>query len=237
MTEVVLTAQTRTDFGKNANRRLRRTGRIPGVVYGTEAPALAVTINPVRVREILRSETGTNTLCSLELDGKEDAKTKLLIHDVQYDPVSDEMLHVDLTRISMEKEVRVSVPVQLVGTAKGVKMEGGILDFITRELEVMCLPVNIPDHIRIDVSELGIGDSMRVEGLPPSEDYRILTEPERPILVVAAPTEEKEEEAAVEAEAEVTEPELVSRKGKEAAEGEEEAESKGEPGKKNQGKE
>ena len=235
MADIVLTVQTRTDLGKNANRRLRRAGRIPGVVYGIGAPSLAVTIDPKRVWEVLHSETGANTLCSLELDGQKDANARLLIHDVQYDPVSDEMLHVDLTRIRMEKELRVDVPVQLVGTAKGVKMEGGILDFITRELEVTCLPTNIPDHIHIDVSELGIGDSIRVEDLPPTEGYRILTEPERPILVIAAPAEEKEEEAVTEAE--VTEPELVSHKGKEAAEGEEEAESKGGPDKKDQERE
>jgi large subunit ribosomal protein L25 len=236
MAEMILSVQTRTEVGKNANRRLRRAGRVPGVVYGSDAPALVVSIDPKRVKEILHSETGVNTLCSLELDGERDSKARLLIQEVQYDPVSDEMLHVDLTRISMEKEVRIQVPVQLVGTAKGVKLEGGILDFITRELEVTCMPANIPDHIRIDVSELGIGDSRRVEDLPVSESYRIDTEPERPILVIATPTEEKEEEA-VAAEPEVTEPELVSRKGKEAAEEEGEEPSADQSGKQEQEKE
>ncbi|MEE9217548.1 MAG: 50S ribosomal protein L25 [Acidobacteriota bacterium] len=221
MPEIVLLAERRTELGKNSNRRLRKRGKVPAVVYGAGAEPLSIAIDPKYLWQILRSQTGANTLFFLELDGKRDSKTHLLIHDVQYDPVTDHMLHVDLTRVSMEKEIRVHVPVKIVGTAKGVKMEAGILDFVTREVEILCLPANIPDHIQVDVSELEVGDSLRVEDLSGAEGCRILTEAERTVIVVAAPYEEKVEEVA-EAAAEITEPELVSRKDKEEAEGEEE---------------
>lgn len=213
--ETVLSVQTRQEQGKNANRRLRRRGMIPAVVYGGDQPPLPVALDPKSILQILHSQTGANTLFFLELDGKRDAKTRLIIHDVQYDPVSEHPLHVDLTRVRMEQEMRVKVPVQAVGISKGVKLQGGILDFITREIEVMCLPANIPDHIRIDVSELEIGDSIRVADLPQAEGYRIVSEPERPVVVVAAPVEEKVEAAAPAVE--ITEPEVI-KKGKEEPE-------------------
>lgn len=216
MPETVLTVETRHDRGKNASGRLRRRGLIPGVVYGADAPPLAVVLDPKRLMGILQSQAGANTLFFLELDGKRDAKTRLIVHEVQYDPVSEKPLHVDLTRVRMEQEMRVKVPVQVSGVAKGVKLQGGILDFITRELEVVCLPANIPDHIRIDVSELEIGDSLRVADLPPAGTYRIVTEAERPVVVVAAPVEEKVETAAPAAE--ITEPEVIKKGGKEEPE-------------------
>jgi large subunit ribosomal protein L25 len=213
MKEIVLSVESRQDLGKNGARRLRRSGRIPGIVYGAGQEPMAVGLDPKSLLAIMHSQTGANTLFFLELDGKRDSHTRLIIHDVQYDPVSDRPVHVDLSRVRMEQEMRVKVPVQVEGVAKGVKLEGGILDFITRDIEVMCLPANIPDHIRIDVSELGIGDSIKVAQLPKVEGYRILTEPERTVVVVAAPVEEKVEEAATAA-AEITEPEVI-KKGKE----------------------
>ena len=215
MKETVLSVESRKEFGTNASRRLRRAGRVPAVVYGAGEPPLSVSLDPRSLSAVLRSATGANTLCLLEIDGKRDSKTHMLIHAVQYDPISDRPVHVDLTRVSMTQELRVKVPVELLGTAKGVKLEGGILDFITREVEVLCLPADIPDHIRIDVSALGIGDSVRVADLPAGTGYRILSDPERPVAVVAAPVEEKVETAAPAAE--ITEPELI-RKGKEEPE-------------------
>jgi len=236
MKEIVLSVETRQEMGKNANRRLRQLGRIPAVVYGADAAPLSVSLDPKGLLQILHSQTGANTLFFLELDGKRDANTRLIIHDVQYDPVYDKPLHADLTRVRMEQEMRVKVPVQVTGVAKGVKLEGGILDFITREVEVMCLPANIPDHIRIDVTALEIGDSIRIADLPAATGYRIISDPERPVVVVAAPVEEKVE--AVAPAAEVTEPELIKAKGKEAPEeGEAAAPAPREGGKKEKEKE
>jgi large subunit ribosomal protein L25 len=212
MKETVLSVESRKEFGKNASRRLRRAGKVPAVVYGAGEPPLSVAVDPRSLKAVLSSATGANTLCLLELDGKRDGKTHMLIHDVQYDPITDRPVHLDLTRVSMTQERRVKVPVELLGTAKGVKLDGGILDFITREVEVVCLPADIPDHIRIDISGLGIGDSVRVADLPAGTAYRIVSEADRPVAVVAAPVEEKAEAAAPAAE--ITEPEVI-RKGKE----------------------
>ncbi len=234
MKEIVLTAHSRPELGKNANRRLRRQGMIPAVVYGADAPPLSVALDPKRLLHILHSQAGANTLFFLELDGQRDAKTRLIVHDVQYDPLNERPIHVDLARVRMEQEMRVKVPVQVVGTSKGVKLQGGILDFITRDIEVMCLPANIPDHIRIDVTELEIGDSLRVADLPAGEGYRIVSEPERPVVVVAAPVEEKVEAAAPAAE--ITEPEVI-KKGKEEPEEEAAAQPAREAGKKDKDKE
>jgi large subunit ribosomal protein L25 len=223
MKETVLAVESRKELGKNASRRLRREGKVPAVVYGAGEPPLSVAVDPRSLRAVLTSATGANTLCLLELDGKRDGKTHMLIHDVQYDPITDRPIHVDLTRVSMTQEIRVKVPVELLGTARGVKLDGGILDFITREVEVLCLPADIPDHIRIDVSDLGIGNAVRVADLPLGAGYRIVSEPDRPVAVVAAPVEEKAE-AAVPA-AEITEPELIRKGKEEPEEGAEEAPS------------
>src|SRR5215510_8434707 len=150
----VLEAHPRTPGTKNEARRVRREGKIPAVVYGAGKESLPITVDPRVVTRILNSETGHNSIFDLSLSGE---KTKAMIVDWQYEPIKGKLLHIDLKRIAMDKVLRVKVPIVLKGEAAGVKQEGGILEQILRELEVECLPADIPSHIDADVSELVFG--------------------------------------------------------------------------------
>ena len=213
-------AEPREDFGKNAARRLRRSGRIPGVLYGGGGPTISVAVDPGRVSQILNSQAGHNALFTLEIKGK--APARVMIRDWTTDPVDGRLLHVDLVRISKDTLLKVNVPVHVIGEPKGVKVQGGIFEFVTREIEVECLPDDIPDHVSADVTELMLGLNLRVADLPLGPKVKVLTDPTRVVAHVVAPKAEEEKPAEEAAEAAPAEPELI-RKGKaeeEGAEGE-----------------
>jgi large subunit ribosomal protein L25 len=209
----VLEAHPREAGTKNHARRVRREGKIPGVVYGAGKSAMPVTIDPRHVLRILRSESGHNTIFDLALDGE---RTKAMIVDWQYEPIKGNLLHIDLKRIAMDKALRVNVPIVLQGVPEGVKTEGGILEQILREVEIECLPGDIPGHIDVDVSHLTFGKVLRVSDLPHSAKLKFLTEENQPVAHVTSVKEEvvaTPEAAAADAAAAPAEPEVI-KKGK-----------------------
>jgi large subunit ribosomal protein L25 len=218
-----LEAQPREAGTKNQARRVRREGKIPGVVYGAGKDALSVSVDPRHVLRILRSDSGHNTIFDLALHGGE--KTKAMIVDWQYEPIKGHLLHIDLKRIAMDKALRVNVPIVLQGVPLGVKTEGGILEQIFREVEVECLPGDIPSHIDLDVSELTFGKVLRVSDLPQNPKVKILSDANQPVAHVTSVKEEvvvAPEVVAAEAGAAPAEPEVI-KKGKAEVEGEGEA--------------
>ena len=222
MKDLIVEVKPREQVGKNESRRLRRAGEMPAVVYGADKSPVPICVDPDRIVEILHSESGANTIFQLSLAGEE-RKRHVMIKDYQVDPVEGRLIHADFLRIQMDEVIEVNVPIQFSGEATGVKLDGGILDHVTREVAVSCLPGDIPEHITIDVTSLKIGDNLTVENLPSSDRYKILSDPGQTLVVCSAPA--KEEEAAVVVEEEVApgpgEPELI-KKGK-PAEGTEEA--------------
>src|SRR5579875_289898 len=215
-------AETRETFGKNASRRLRQTGRIPAVVYGGGGPTLSVAVDPKAIMRILRSEAGHNAIFTLQIPGK--APARVMLREWQWEPINGSLLHVDLVRIARDEKLRVRVPIRVTGEPQGVKIQGGVFEFILREVEVECLPDNIPEHITVDVTELTIGRQLRVSDLPVSASVKVLAEPGRVVAHVVAPKAEAAPAAeAVEAAAAgPAEPELI-RKRKPEEEGAEEA--------------
>lgn len=210
-------AEPRETFGKNASRRARRSGRVPGVVYGGGGPAIPVEIDPRQIRAVVHSEAGHNAIFTLEIRGK--APARVMLKDWQMDPIHGELLHVDLVRIARDAKLKVKVPIHVTGEPKGVKVQGGIFEFMLREVELECLPDDIPDFITVDVSELTIGRNLRVSDLPVGEKVRVVTDPARVVAhVIALKAEEEKPAEAVEAAA-PAEPEVI-RKGKAAEEGE-----------------
>jgi len=210
----VLEAQPREAGTKNHARRVRREGKIPAVVYGAGKDAMPVSVDPRHVLRILRSDTGHNSIFDLALDGSD--KTKAMIVDWQYEPIKGHLLHIDLKRIAMDKALRVSVPIVLQGVPLGVKTEGGILEQILREVEIECLPGDIPGHIDVDVSELTFGKVLRVSDLPHNEKLEFLTDANQPVAHVTSVKEEvvaAPEAVAAEAGAAPAEPEVI-KKGK-----------------------
>lgn len=159
--QATLAAATRNTRGKNEARRLRRAGRLPAVVYGgTPVESRSVEVDPKALLRILHSESGINTLVDLQVDGS--TSGQVLIKNIQHDPLTDNLLHVDFFRLAMDKAITVTVPVTLSGEAAGVKQQGGLLDFVTREILVECMPADIPEHVDVDVHELMIGDGVRL---------------------------------------------------------------------------
>lgn len=219
---VDIQVELRDPGSSNEARRLRRDGKLPAVLYGGERPPRPIIVDPRRLVEILRSDQGENTILNLSV-GKGQSQTAL-IHDYQVDPVTQRILHADFLRISMDVEVEVQVPVHVIGEPIGVRRDGGVLDTVTRELNVTCLPGSIPDSFDIDVNELEIGDSIHVRDLDVPEGVVIAEDPDQTLAVVAPPQElvieEPEEEELL---AEGEEPELV---------GAEDEEAEGEPGEK-----
>ncbi len=214
----ILEAQPRSAGTKNDARRVRKDGKIPAVVYGAGKDSLSVSVDPRHVTRILNSETGHNTIFDLSLDGGE--RTKAMIVDWQYEPIKGRLLHIDLKRIAMDKVLKVSVPIFLVGEAAGVKQEGGIMEQMLRELEIECLPADIPSHIDADVSELTFGKVLRVSDLPHSDKLKFLTDENQPVAHVTSVKEEvvaTPEAAAAEAAAAPAEPEVI-KKGKQETE-------------------
>jgi large subunit ribosomal protein L25 len=212
----LLEAQPRTPGTKNDARRVRKLGKVPGVVYGAGQPTVTVSVDPRQVSRILHSETGYNTVFDLAVDGE---RTKAMIVDWQYEPIKGALLHIDLKRIAMDQKLKVNVPIELVGEAAGVKQQGGILEQIVREVEVECLPADIPNAIELNVADLVFGMVMRVSDLPKSDKIKFLTDPEQPVAhIISIKEEAATTEAAVgEAAALPAEPEVI-KKGKQETE-------------------
>ncbi len=219
----ILEAQKREPGTKNAARRVLAGGKIPAVVYGAGKDAAAVAVDPRQVLRILKSESGHNTIFDLALDSD---RVKAMIVDWQFEPIKGNLLHVDLQRIAMDKKLTVTVPVVLKGEAEGVKQQGGILEQLLREIEVECLPADIPKSIEADISHLVFGVDLRVKDLPHSEKLKFLTEENQMVAHMTTVKEEvvaTPEAVAAEASATPAEPEVI-KKGKQEVEGEVEAE-------------
>jgi large subunit ribosomal protein L25 len=227
-----LEAQPRESGNKNQARRVRVSGKIPAVVYGAGKNSLPVSVDPRQVLRILHSDTGHNTIFDLSLSGE---NTKAMIVDWQYEPIKGKLLHIDLQRIAMDKVLRVEVPIVLQGVPAGVKTEGGILEQMLREVEIECLPGDIPSHIDVDVTELAFGKVIRVSDLPHNEKLKFLTDENQPVAHVTSVKEEvaaTPEAAAADATASPAEPEVIKKgkveteEGAEAEKGDKKAEKK-----------
>lgn len=217
--EARLEVVKRGTFGKNEARRLRVAGQIPGVLYGAatvdgKPQATPISVNPKSLMNILHSESGVNTLIGLTVG---DESVRVLMKEYQLDPVTHKLIHVDFYRVAMDKLLTVTVPITVKGEPKGVKQQGGLLDFVHREVLVECLPTDIPEHIEIDVTELLMGQSIRLRDVATDPKWRPVTEPDVmlvhvvPQRIVAAPAEGTPEAAA--AAATPAEPEVI-KKGK-----------------------
>jgi large subunit ribosomal protein L25 len=212
-------AKPRQGGGKNHARRLRREGMIPAVVYGAGQDSQTVAVDPKQMRRILNSASGHNTIFDLSVDGN---AAKVMIVDWQYEPIKSALLHVDLKRIAMDKVLRVRVPIVMKGEAPGVKVGGGILEQMLREVEVECLPGDIPGHLDADVSKLEFGQTIRVSDLAHEGKLKFLTDEGQAVAHVTSVKEVVEAvpaEGAVEAGATPAEPEVI-KKGKQETEGE-----------------
>jgi len=222
--EAVLEAVRREEFGRNNAGRLRRKGHIPAVIYGgPKGAAQPLSVDPKALMAILTSQSGVNTLISLKLDGA--GATRVLVKEYQLDPVKHELLHADFYRVAMDKLLRVTVQVQLTGTARGIKEQGAVVDFVHRELDVECLPGDIPEHITIDVTNLMLHDGVRVRDIDTGGKWKPLSEADLLIVHLVAPKAVAEPEPAADAAAAAptaaAEPEVI-KKGKVEKEGEKE---------------
>jgi large subunit ribosomal protein L25 len=225
--KVNVEVEARTETGKNACRRIRMAGKIPGNVYGMDLAPFAVAVDPKGVEEVLALSSGRNTIFSLTLAGGTENRD-VMLREMQRDPVTERLLHVDFLRIDPSKRMIVQVPIRLHGLAEGVKNEGGILDFVQRTVAVSCLPADIPEQFDIDISELHLNQNVAAKELEVGEGVEILDDPESilavvvPTRVIEEPVAEEEEEAAEEGAEEGAEEPEVAGKGKEgdAAQGE-----------------
>lgn len=217
MKSIQVSAEVRSSYGKNAARQLRIQGRIPAVLYGQQEAALSLTVDPKDLLAVLHSAAGHNTI--LSLDVKDQGETSVILKEWQFDPIKETLLHADFLRIAMDNALQVSVPVLPVGLAKGVKDQGGIFEFVLRQLEVECLPADIPEHITADISDLEIGSNLRVADLQVDPKLKVLSDSDLVVAHVVTPKEEavEAEEVAEPALAEEEEPEVIG-KGKAEAE-------------------
>jgi len=214
MKTIELTVEKRSTRGKNEARRIRAAGKVPAVVYGAGRETIPVTVEVRSLADAFRGGAGENAIFLLKLQGSDQTR-HAMIREFQRDPVSRRPVHLDFVRVLMDTKIRVKVPVEVVGVAKGVKVDAGILDFVTREIEIECLPTDIPEHLPVDVSELAIGDAIRLSEVKAPEGVEIVDDLEKVIVHVAHPAHE---EVPVVAETEVAaaepaEPEVL-RKGK-----------------------
>lgn len=234
MKEVTLQVHARTDTGKGVARKLRANGKLPAVIYGHHEEPIPVELEQHRLSATMRQASGEKLLINLNVDGK-DSEKKALIKDIQRDPVNGKILHIDFQHISMDKKIKIEVPVKIEGIAEGVKTYGGIMSWNIRKIMVSCLPSDIPDKITFDVSEMKIHDSIHVKEIT-AQNFEILDDPDETIISVIPPTIVKEVEAAEEGEEgeeapeaapeqeEAAEPEVISEK--KSDEGKEEKEEK-----------
>jgi large subunit ribosomal protein L25 len=218
--DATLEAVKREGRGKNEANRLRASGKIPAVFYGPakdgKAPhAVAVAVDPKAVLRILHSDTGANTLINLKLDGLE---ARVMVREYQLDPITHHLLHADFYQLAMDKAIVVTVPVAVKGEAKGVKQQGGLLDFVTREIEIECLPTDIPENVAVDVTELMLHESIRLRDLPVDPKWRAVSDGDTMLVHIVMPKAVEEPAAATAEAAAATpaapaEPEVI-KKGK-----------------------
>ncbi|PYR85946.1 MAG: 50S ribosomal protein L25 [Acidobacteria bacterium] len=223
MAEIVISATNRADRGKNAARRLRRRGLVPGIVYGGKGENLAVAVDPKALQRVLRSEAGRNAILKLSI--ADHGSSNAILKNWQVDPVKESFLHADFYRIAMDVAIRVTVPIHVVGEARGVKVDAGILELVIREIEVECLPGDIPERIALDVSDLGINQSLRVSDVPMPAKVKVLQAADQVVVHVVAVKEEEAAPAAAaapaaegEAAATGAEPEVIKKGKKEEEE-------------------
>src|SRR5258708_6243856 len=217
---IEMAAETRTPGTKNDARRVRASGRVPAILYGSKKDAVALSMDPKALLAVVQSEAGHNRVLNLKVAGGE--TTSAVVKDWLVDPVSDKLLHVDLKRIDLSEKLRVRVTVHAVGESKGVKVQGGILEFVMREVEVECLPLDIPEFIAADVTELVIGKSIRVRDLVVDPKLKLVSNPDQVVAHIITIKEEEvkaPEEVAGAVAAAPTEPEVI-KKGKKELEGE-----------------
>ena len=203
----VIEAQTRIPEGKNANRRIRKSGKIPAVIYGPGKEPAVLSLDPGDLKVILRSEAGRNTIFTVNIEGA--GQRSAMVKDYQLDPVKGKLIHADLLEIAMDRLLTLMVGVELTGEPQGVKIDGGTLDFVTRSIEIECMPADIPELIRLDISALKINDYIRAKDINLGDKVRILTEPDVVIVTIAPP----QKAASTEAAAGAAEPEVI-KKGK-----------------------
>jgi large subunit ribosomal protein L25 len=218
--DATLEAVKREGRGKNEANRLRASGKIPAVFYGPSKDGkgpegVAVAVDPKAVMRILHSDTGANTLISLKLEGRE---ARVMMREFQLDPITHHLLHADFYQLAMDRAIVVTVPIAVKGEAKGVKQQGGLLDFVTREIEVECLPTNIPENIVVDVSELMLHEAIRVRDLAVDPKWKAVSEGDTMLVHIVMPKAEEEPaaataDAAAAAAAAPAEPEVI-KKGK-----------------------
>jgi large subunit ribosomal protein L25 len=226
--DATLEAVARETFGKNEARRTRREGKVPAVLYGEGKDATAIAVEPKALLKILHSESGANTLIALKVAGG--ASTRVLVKDYQLDPITHHLLHADFYKIAMDKVLRLTVPITLKGEAPGVKQQAGVLEFIRREIEIECLPADIPEHIDIDISGLMLHQGVRVREISVNPKLKFLSDPDAMLVHVVMPKAEAEPAAAdataaAAATATPAEPEVI-KKGKK----DEEATAEGDKG-------
>jgi large subunit ribosomal protein L25 len=218
MAEIIVEGAPRSLRGKNEARRLRVGGKVPATLYGGKGQAISLAVNTKQVTAILRSEMGHNTLFQIDLG---ESKEPVIVKDWQVDPVSGRLLHVDLLRIAMDVRMRVKVPVHTFGEPSGVKVQGGVFEIVLREVEVECLPADIPTEFKVDVSGLALNDSLRAGDLQIDKNkIKLLTDPLAVLAHVVALRVEEEKPAEVVAATTPAEPEVI-KKGKKDVEGEE----------------
>jgi large subunit ribosomal protein L25 len=188
MAEIVVSAKTRADRGKNAAKRLRREGMVPGVVYGGKGENVAVAVDPKALQRVLRSEAGRNSI--LKLDIANAGSTNAILKSWQVDPIKEKFLHADFFRIAMDVAIRVTVPIHVTGEARGVKVDAGILELVMREIEVECLPGDIPERIDVDVTDLGINGALRISDVAAPAKVKILEDADQVVVHVVSVKEE-----------------------------------------------
>ena len=215
---LVIKSEKRDLFGKNASRRFRKGGLVPAVLYGEGAESVPLVLAKKDIVMILKSETRENTIFKIAFDSE---VKDVMIKDLQINATSDELIHADLILIAMDKAIRVSVPIELFGEAVGVKTEGGFVDFMTREVEIECLPADIPERISVDISGLHLHQSLKVVDLTAPAGVKLISDPNTVLVLVQVPHEEKveakPEEEAVAAEAAAAapaEPEVIKKERK-----------------------
>jgi large subunit ribosomal protein L25 len=209
--DITIVAEPRSSRGKNEARRLRAAGQAPAVLYGAGGDAVAVAVSPKEVNKILHSKTGYNTIFNLSVTGGETVPA--MVVDWQNDPVKDNLLHVDLKRIDLTLRLQVKIPVHTSGEAKGVKLQGGLLELITREVEIECLPDDIPEQFILDVKELSIGESVRASQIPMTGSMKLLS-PADAVVAHVVSLKAEEAPAADAAAPAAAEPEVAKTKGK-----------------------
>ena len=218
MKEIVISATRRESVGKGPARRERMAGSIPAVVYGPEVEPISVAVDEKTFRSAMKVSGRTTSLINLDIEGN---KNTVIMRDVQRDPLTSKILHIDFHAIPLDKPINLSIPISFIGSPRGVKTDGGIMQITMRDIEISCLPTDIPEKLEIDVSDLGIGDSIHVRDVT-IPDTQLISSERRTIVVIAAPTVVKED-VEEEEEAELAEGEEAVETGEtaETAEGEE----------------